>query len=835
MHLAYFPYDKEILLQFFSFGEIKKLMPKSSKLWKALWTKGEEGIAFFNNDWARPSLPSIFDAETRLPLKNIRPIPAENLGFWSAYFIKGGHVCFQVLMIDAPELDQDAKIYLTGSFNNWHDAIGNEEWRLKFKGDGIERWEISFPLAYFDTNRPYFFKFYVAPDRWLSIPERMVNCVDDGSGNLNLELLWTRGNNYAFAFKPPHTDYLKSKISIYLAGEGHKECIDVSSTELLGMMETSIALGAIIEGNTTTFRIFAPRATSVTLHLHKTLDENEKMELPMLPSKDGIWENRLNTNLEGTYYYYTVDGIHNETTAFDPSVKILDPYAKAAVSPAGPGIITARHETLINKKSSFKPPYWQDLIIMECHVRDLLRHSQFELSEEERRGFPGLVKWIKEKANYIRLLGVNTIELQPIQEYEYNDRNEYQWGYMPTNYFSPASGYAGDPEKGSQIEEFRAVVDAFHEAGIAVILDVVYNHVGNPNHLMRLDKESYFHIAPDHTFMNWSGCGNDLRCESPMAKKLILESLLHMLRCYKVDGFRFDLAELIGKSTLIEIEAVLKNENPAVILIAEPWSFRGHIGPTLRNTGWASWNDGFRNYMADYVREKGNQEGIAYFLKGSPDGYARFPSQTVNYTESHDDRCWIDIITENHFHNGSTPTLRDIKRTHIMFAILFSSIGIPMIGAGQDFLKSKHGKNNTYLDGEENALDYLEAVEHAATYEYVVNWIKFRKSSWGELFRLQSRQSESYIRFLFTEGFSSVIALFNADGSMGSRRIALALNPHLRPAKFTAANEVDWESMVQVADTSRWNMSGIIAGSVPIKNNIPTLPKLSCALWVSKE
>jgi hypothetical protein len=190
---------------------------------------------------------------------------------------------------------------------------------------------------------------------------------------------------------------------------------------------------------------------------------------------------------------------------------------------------------------------------------------------------------------------------------------------------------------------------------------------------------------------NWSGCGNDLRCSSAMTRRLIIDSLVHFVTYYGVDGFRFDLAELIGVDVLREIERALKAVKPDAILIAEPWSFRGHIAAALRDTGFASWNDGYRNFLRDYVRGNGGRDSAAYFLRGSPWHFARWPAQTVNYTESHDDHTWIDVITENADFQGMTPTARDIRRTHLMIAFLMASIGVPMLAAGQDFLRSKGG------------------------------------------------------------------------------------------------------------------------------------------------
>ncbi|KKQ34599.1 MAG: Isoamylase, partial [candidate division WS6 bacterium GW2011_GWA2_37_6] len=133
------------------------------------------------------------------------------------------------------------------------------------------------------------------------------------------------------------------------------------------------------------------------------------------------------------------------------------------------------------------------------------------------------------------------------------------------------------------------------------------------------------------------------------------------------------------------------------VLIAEPWSYRGHIAQALRRTGFSSWNDGYREFVLQYVTGNSNQDGLHYFLTGSPYYLASWPAQTVNYVESHDDHCFLDRITENMGKNGHHPTTNDQRRVHMTLAILMSSLGIPMLAEGQDMLRSKYGMNNTYL------------------------------------------------------------------------------------------------------------------------------------------
>jgi len=212
-----------------------------------------------------------------------------------------------------------------------------------------------------------------------------------------------------------------------------------------------------------------------------------------------------------------------------------------------------------------------------------------------------------------------------VQEFDNVTAAEYHWGYMTNCYFAPESSYALEPEKASGVRELQQLVAALHRRGLAVVLDVVFNHVGVPPHLMFIDRLYYFEQYASGVPANWSGCGNDLRARSAMARRLIIDSCVHFLEAYGVDGFRFDLAELLGVEVLRDVEVALKRAKPDVILIAEPWSFRGHIASALRDTGWASWNDGFRDFVRAYVRGHGDSARMEYFLRGSPWYFAKWP------------------------------------------------------------------------------------------------------------------------------------------------------------------------------------------------------------------
>jgi pullulanase len=282
---------------------------------------------------------------------------------------------------------------------------------------------------------------------------------------------------------------------------------------------------------------------------------------------------------------------------------------------------------------------------------------------------------------------------------------------------------------------------------------------------------------------------------------------------------------------LREVEAALKRVKSDVVLIAEPWSFRGHIAGALRDTGWASWNDGYRNFIRDFVRGGGTRENYEYSLKGSPWYFAKWPAQTINYSESHDDKTWIDMVTENSDGNGFHPTANDRRRTHLMAAILFASIGIPMISAGQDFLRSKQGVNNTYLRGDLNALDYRRIYRFPATHAYFADWILFRRSDAGKLLRQYSRPSEGFFQFFFAPDSTAAATIYNADHSQGIVRLLFAINPTLNDQQIPLGEEIAASPWRQLADHERFFHAPSRSASEPVEAEL-FLPALGCGLWI---
>ncbi|MGC6455195.1 MAG: alpha-amylase family glycosyl hydrolase [Coraliomargaritaceae bacterium] len=800
------------------------------------WETTHSGLLILSADWnhKRKEVPVRFGPDESV-LQTIDPLSPEDAGRYCRYFRRRGRWVFRIQPDRYPELKiGQPRVFLAGDFNGWDKAIGKKHWELKPVMEAETRfYEVSIPSGKLSSKKISEFKFVTDSCVWLDVPDSAPNGIINDLQVANFQFNPEQSGQHIFRFqlredyKPNGEEFVS-----WTSSEG-ASIRPLPHTQSLLTASSQLAMGAQVDpGKSTTFSLFSPRADSVQL-VYGFEENGSSSTVADLERVNGTtWSTTIQEDLDGCFYSYRIAGRSVEGTShFDGLFPVVDPYAKACLGRRGPGIVVSPHR-LQKEVHSFQAPAWHDLVILEGHVRDFIAHAPIELTDSERKGFNGLRKWLRSEGSYIRELGVNAVELQPIQEFDNVHADEYHWGYMTVNYFSPESSYASDPARASQIEEFRGLVQDFHAQDIAVILDVVYNHVGEPNHLLFVDKYYYFHLDEANDLSNWSGCGNDLRCDTPMGRRLIIDSLKHLIEVYDVDGFRFDLAELIGIDVLREIEQELKALKPSIILIAEPWSFRGHIQDELRETGYASWNDGFRDGIASYVLGEGNQEMIRYFLSGSQ-GTSRFAAQTINYTESHDDHCWLDRITECADHNGASPTWLDARRTHLMASILFASLGVPMLSAGQDFMRSKQGVSNTYQRGDLNALDYNQRLLHSGTHAYFRSWIQFRLSTLGSALRYDGAPASSYMESFVADGFSSVVIVYNADKSVAAPQLIFGVNPHTEYANIECPliAEGGWQ---QIADAERFDSAGLQHNLIPVSGTKISLPPLNCGLWIKQ-
>jgi pullulanase len=788
----------------------------------AYWLAPGSICVLLDKNWDLETLPTfkLNDPSLSSKLCRVRRMPSSDLAQYTMYQDKGSSIQFQLDPKKYPHLNFHCdSVSVVGTFNNWgHDSehavgIGTAGFELSsvapHNPEALFKIELDKSTLGLNENALEF-KFKTQSGYWVNPITSAPNLSRDTDGNVNYVFTAKASGSHAFLLNLDQERGMDRPVSIALEGT---DFTPIQPGLTFFDLKTQLPLGAIIEPNdSTTFRLFAPRAASVAVETQMFLDQAPTRYALKLSHDQLTWELNLKQNLTGFFYSFFVDG-HNDSksTLFNSQIPLLDPYAKATVGPKGPGIIIdSNSEPTHESPTRFHPPHWHDLSILECHVRDLTEG----IKGLSRKGFKGISEYLDSNDNYLSTIGANAIELLPIQQFDSLDAESYHWGYMTNNYFSPCRWYASSSEALDQNDTFKEMVDQFHNKGKALILDVVYNHVGEPAHLAHVDKAYYFHLTEDGHFENWSGCGNTLNCSSAMTKRLIIDSLSHLIRHYDVDGFRFDLAELIEVPVLKEIASALKAIKPSVILIAEPWSFRGEIKRDLRLAGFMFWNDAFREFSKDYVLGHSDIGSLAYFIRGSTQYLAAWPSQSVNYIESHDDRCWIDKITENENYDGSEPTEMDIKRTHLAAALMYCSLGTPMLASGVDFLKSKYGFQNSYQRGDLNALDYLKIADRRTTHNYFKSWIQFRQSGWGDCLRLNEIPSDTYVRVFRSENthHSSAVIQFNADLSNGSKQVMLMLNPHLEESVLPLGNplEKDWKS---IATIDSFDFSGI---EVPI-------------------
>ena len=506
------------------------------KIIKAWWINAHEIAVVFNRDITFVPDVSVVGAQF-LPDCKIARASGRDFAKYSSYFISGGLVHF--LLDDSNfqniRASRDADYYVCGDFNGWEKAIGDPAWRMKPSSGEFER-KLEVPTDKLALKRRTgYFKFAGADGRWLEPMPSLPNVERDRDGNSNLRLSLDKTGLHVFVVSFEGVCSLADDISLYFPQLSLSCSVDFA--ERLLNVYSHAPLGARLSNGRTQFSIFAPRATAAWV-VWGAKGENIG-HVAEAESHDGaVWTASVSGDLSGARYYWHINGKNKDsTTEFAPEKPLTDPYANAMLSSNGPSVVKFDC-SLPSCVEGFSPPHWHDLAIMEIHLRDVLARAQADISDGERLTFEGLEKWLKSDSCYLRQTGVNCVELQPVQEFTAAKKTDYEWGYMPVNWFSPSSSYASNPEECSQNEDFARLVGAFHKAGLAVILDVVYNHMGEPNCLLGVDKEYYFETDMAGGLTNFSGCGNDFRAKSPMAKRMILDSLKKLVLNYGVDGFR---------------------------------------------------------------------------------------------------------------------------------------------------------------------------------------------------------------------------------------------------------------------------------------------------------
>lgn len=497
-------------------------------------------------------------------------------------------------------------------------------------------------------------------------------------------------------------------------------------------------------------------------------------------------------NIDEFEYAYRVDGPYcpEKGLLFDKNKILLDPYAKAVAGQRTWGIRWDHtyHARVVKDRFDWgdmpqSKKELCDLIIYELHVRDFTHHPS---SGVQHRGtFSGLM----EKIPYLKELGINAVELMPIFEFDetMNSRTVDGkqllecWGYNTVGFFAPNSSYAAANEHNQEGTELKTLIKALHDNGIEVILDVVFNHTaegnekGNTFSFKGFDNNIYYMLTPDGNYYNFSGCGNTLNCNHPVVQQLILECLRYWTINYRVDGFRFDLASILGRNedgspmnnppllrTLAD-DSILSN----VKLIAEAWDAGGlyQVGSFPASGRWAEWNGRYRDSLRSYLKgDSWNAWDAAWSISGSGDLYGGYYDNThsnyagynscVNFLTCHDGFTLYDLYAYNDKHNeangwnntdgandnrswncgaeGETddPEVLSLRRRMIRnaCAVLMCSRGTPMFLAGDEFGNTKFGNNNSYCqDNITSWLDWCMLEKNKDLFEFFKFMIAFRK------------------------------------------------------------------------------------------------------------
>ena len=542
------------------------------------------------------------------------------------------------------------------------------------------------------------------------------------------------------------------------------------------------------------FALFSRHATAVALVLaprHGQPEEQVVIALDPHTNKTGdIWHIMVAELPGNTLYGYRISGPwepHTTGHAFNSALILLDPHAREISSPAW-----ARPRPDLGSQPCCTLPDasydWQgdrplqtplsDTIIYELHVRGFTIHPSAACRQ------PGTFQGITEKIDYLRQLGITAVELMPVTEFDENDCPFHNpetgeqlknfWGYNPLSFFAPKAAYAGNHTE--PLHAFRDMVKALHRAGIEVILDIVYNHTaegdwnGTTTSFRGIDNTIYYLLDPwTKAYLNFSGCGNTCNCNHPVMRSLIMAALRWWVIEMHVDGFRFDLASILGRDQTGNVLA-----NPPVVemiaedpvlsktkIIAEAWDAAGlyQVGNFSPHHRWAEWNGRFRDDIRSFMCGKpGMVPALATRIAGSSDLYqpnGRSPSNSINFITSHDGFTLADLVSYERKHNqangeknidgennnlswhsgieGPTddPAVLRLRRRRLktMAVILFLSQGVPMLVAGDEFGRSQQGNNNAWCqDNEISWINWQLARQNSGQLRFFQRLIQLRKN-----------------------------------------------------------------------------------------------------------
>lgn len=527
------------------------------------------------------------------------------------------------------------------------------------------------------------------------------------------------------------------------------------------------------------FSIFSKHATAVTLVLFFPGETEPLVEFPFDPhfNRTGdVWHAFLLGLDPGIHYAFRMERKPNDNPLvyrFDRAKLVLDPYARAISGLQRAAIIDSRFDWEFDQPLNIP---LADSVIYEMHVRGFTQHPSSGVRN------PGTFQGLIEKIPYLKSLGITAVELLPIYEFDKaggtsdSDRSRHPdfWGYNPISFFAPKATYASETGDAGAVNEFKTLVKNLHSAGIEIVLDAVFNHTAEgdergPVYSFRgIDNPIYYMLKPETgNYLNYSGCGNTLNCNHPVVRDLVSDALRYWVTEMHVDGFRFDLASVLGRGgdgSVLTSPPLLEHlaQDPVLAqtkLIAEAWDAAGlyQVGSFPAWGRWAEWNGKFRDDIRRFVKgDPGMVSALATRLIGSPDLYSpnfREPWHSINFVTCHDGFTLSDLVSYNQKHNeangeqnrdgsaenwswncgeeglSSSVEVNCLRSRQIrnFGTLLMVSQGVPMLLAGDEIGRSQCGNNNAYCqDNEMGWFDWNRVQGNANLLRFFRLLIRFR-------------------------------------------------------------------------------------------------------------
>lgn len=585
-------------------------------------------------------------------------------------------------------------------------------------------------------------------------------------------------------------------------------------------------LGPTYSKGSTSFRLWAPTATRVELLTYSSATSVVEKRFPMKRDVQGTWVYKLKGDRDGLIYAYSID-VYDETNV------VVDPYVKSAVANGKRGVVVDLASTNPEGWKKTKPNFSgrpTDASIYELHIRDLSMDKSAPFPDSARGKFSGLTfSNLKSGSgqpvgvNAIKDLGITHIQLLPIYDFasvdEFNPT--FNWGYDPLNYNVPEGSYSSDPnDPKARIIELKQAIQALHNQGIRVIMDVVYNHVYDANSFSqnKIIPGYWFRTDSRGNLTSASGCGNDSASERSMVRKFIVDSIKYWATEYNLSGFRFDLMGLHDLETMRQVRAALNKIDPSIIVIGEGWNMGTHPAEIRANQlnvkklpGISVFNDQIRDGIKGSVfdsAEKGFATGnfakksnvmagivgnIDYSTSISGAFTTLSPAQSVNYVEAHDNNTLQDKLQLSL--DAKDKSLVD-SYYRLASSIPLLAQGLPFIHAGQEFQRTKGGDSNSYKSSDEvNSLKWNLVEKNSTTRNYLKGLLSLRASH--PAFRIEGADKVR-ANLSFIKSPDDVIAYSLNGKNVGDSwsSIVVIHNAGTRPYEVSLPTTSDWNIVV---------------------------------------